>query len=111
MKKLSEWWQQITGNPTDPNNKNLGLENEIFASAVTKLGWLAVVAFLIWKFLRDRVGGAFWIGYGVASLVLLWLMTTKANPVDGDKKYDGNLQDYAEEYPGGFKRKNLLDYL
>lgn len=85
-------------------------------SALAKLAWLLVVAFVIWKFFRDRVGGLFWVGYGLASLVLLWLMTTKANPVDGDKTFDGSLQDYAQgsvETRGGgvIKTKNLLDYL
>lgn len=69
--------------------KFLGIDLDAYVhSTLTKMLWLALVAWGAWHFFRAKLSTAFWVGYGVASLVMLWLMTTKTNPVDGDKVFE-----------------------
>ena len=81
----------------------------LLGSALTKLLWLGLVAFLIWKFAKAKTTSAFWAGYAIGSALLLWVMTQKVNPVAGDKVYSddadgdgvgGTVNDYATRSAG-----------
>lgn len=66
----------------------IGLD-DILRSSFTKLIYLAIAAWVAWKFVRP--GRGFWIGYGVASGIALLIMTTKTNPVNGDKVFKADI--------------------
>lgn len=80
--------------------------DELMESALTKLLFLALVAGALWFFLRAKLTAAFWIGYTVTTLALLWVMVRLVNPIAGDAVFAGGVQEQAErsaESPGGFK--------
>ena len=63
-------------------------------STVTKLAWLGIVAWLLNKFIGERLTSKFWIGYGIGCAVLFYIMSRVVNPPEGDP-----VQDWDETPP------------
>lgn len=77
--------------------------DSVLASALTKLVFLALVGWAAFHFAGKKLNESFWIGFGLATAVALYLMTRVVNPVNGDPVFtvpDGN---------GGTRPGNLTD--
>jgi hypothetical protein len=71
--------------------------DDLAASALTKLAVLLLAAWLGVRIWRERLTGTFWAGYVLGSAVLVWLMTTRVNPVIGDKVAEQSNVEHASE--------------